>query len=87
MNTFSVRLDARTKERLERLARSTSRSRSYLVSEAIQEYISVNEWQIAEIEKAVEEAGRPGAKFVSHEKIEAKWKGKSAHPVARRGKR
>jgi len=69
--TFSVRLDEETKNRLERLAKSTSRSRSFLVADAIREYIDINEWQVEEIRKAVEEADRPGAKFIDHEEIEA----------------
>ena len=84
--TFSVRIDDKTKERLERLAKSTSRSRSFLVTEAIQEYIEANEWQISEINRAIEAADKPGAKFIDHEEIEAKWKGTSAHKMARRGK-
>ncbi len=68
--TFSIRIDEKTKERLDQLAKSTSRSRAYLAAEAIREYIETNEWQIAEIEKAVKEADRPGAKFIPHEEVE-----------------
>lgn len=84
--TFSVRLDGETKERLEHLSKSTSRSRSYLVADAIREYIEINEWQIAEIKKAIKEADKPGAKFIDHDEITAKWEGKGAHKVDRSGK-
>lgn len=84
--TFSVRLDGETKERLEHLAKSTSRSRSYLVADAIREYIETNEWQIAEIKKAVKEADKPDAKFIDHDEITAKWEKKGAHKVDRSGK-
>ena len=43
-DTFSVRLDRSTKTRLEKLARSTGRSRAYLAATAIQEYLDLNEW-------------------------------------------
>src|ERR1700732_3211310 len=43
--TFTVRVDAAAKKRLERLAKSTGRSRSFLAAEAINEYLDVNEWQ------------------------------------------
>lgn len=84
--TFSIRLDEETKERLEKLAKSTSRSKSYLAADAIKEYIEINEWQIREIKQAVEEADRPAAKFIDHEKIKAKWEGRRAHPVDRKSK-
>jgi RHH-type transcriptional regulator, rel operon repressor / antitoxin RelB len=51
--TFTVRIDSAVKKRLERLARSTGRSRSFLAAEAISEYLNVNEWQVAGIKRAV----------------------------------
>lgn len=51
--TFTIRVDAAVKKRLETLARSTGRSRSFLAAEAIGEYLDVNEWQIAGIHQAI----------------------------------
>ncbi|HEY2137885.1 MAG TPA: ribbon-helix-helix domain-containing protein, partial [Xanthobacteraceae bacterium] len=51
--TFSVRVDSAIKKRLEKLAKNTGRSRSYLAAEAIGEYLDVNEWQVAGIKTAV----------------------------------
>jgi predicted transcriptional regulator len=51
--TFTVRVDAAAKKRLERLAKDTGRSRSFLASEAINEYLDVNEWQVAGIRQAI----------------------------------
>ena len=51
--TFTVRVDAAVKERLERLAKSTGRSRSFLAAEAINQYLEVNEWQVAGIKQAI----------------------------------
>jgi RHH-type rel operon transcriptional repressor/antitoxin RelB len=58
--TFTVRVDAATKKRLESLASNTGRSRSYLAAEAIHEYLDVNEWQVAGIKAAIEEVDREG---------------------------
>jgi RHH-type transcriptional regulator, rel operon repressor / antitoxin RelB len=44
---------SRSKKRLERLARSTGRSRSFLAAEAISECLNVNEWQVADIKRAI----------------------------------
>ena len=50
--TVSVRIDPVIKKRLEKLAKSTGRSRSFLAAEAINEYLDLNEWQVAGIQKA-----------------------------------
>jgi len=41
--TFTVRVDTGVKKRLERLAKSTGRTRSFLAAEAINEYLEINE--------------------------------------------
>ena len=45
--TFSVRVGRSTKSRLEKLAKNTGRSRSFLAAEAISAYLDTNEWQVA----------------------------------------
>jgi predicted transcriptional regulator len=57
-STFTVRVDAAVKKRLEKLAKNTGRSRSFLAAEAIEEYLDVNEWQVAGIKRAIESADR-----------------------------
>jgi predicted transcriptional regulator len=56
--TFTVRVNADTKDRLERLARSTGRSRSWLTADALREYLDANEWQIAGIRRAIDSMDR-----------------------------
>ena len=53
---LTLRLDAKLKKQLDRLSKSMNRSRSFVAAEAIQEYVSVNEWQINEIKKGLAEA-------------------------------
>ena len=57
-STMTVRLDRDIKHRLERLAEATRRSKSFLAAEAIRDYVELNEWQIAEVESAIQEAER-----------------------------
>ncbi|HLK06034.1 MAG TPA: ribbon-helix-helix protein, CopG family [Candidatus Acidoferrum sp.] len=71
---FTLRLDQRDRNRLEKLAKATNRSRSYLAAEAIREYLALNEWQVAEIKKAIEEADR--GEFASDtevKRLRKKW--------------
>ncbi len=65
--TFTIRVDEADKQRLEALARSTGRSRSFLAAEAIAEYLAVNEWQIEAIRTAMAETER--GETVSHEAV------------------
>ena len=70
----TVRLEPDLRERLDRLAKAQRRSRSYVASEAIREYVKVNEWQILETQKALAEADR--GEFASPEdvrRVVTKW--------------
>jgi RHH-type transcriptional regulator, rel operon repressor / antitoxin RelB len=63
----TVRLEPDLRKRLDRLAKAQRRSRSYVATEAIREYVKVNEWQILETRKALAEADRD--EFVSPEDV------------------
>jgi RHH-type transcriptional regulator, rel operon repressor / antitoxin RelB len=65
--TMTVRLDDDVKDRLDRLASSTQRSKSFLAAEAIKEFVENNEWQIAEIHAALVEAD--AGSFASDEEV------------------
>lgn len=54
--TMTVRLEDELKERLESLAASTQRSKSFLAAEAIRQFVESNEWQVAETQAALAEA-------------------------------
>lgn len=54
--TMTLRLDDDLKQRLDRLAKATQRTRSFLAAEAIREFVDLNEWQIGEIAEAIAEA-------------------------------
>lgn len=54
--TMTVRLAPELKDRLDKLAAVTHRSRSFLAAEAVREYVELNEWQIRELESALDEA-------------------------------
>jgi predicted transcriptional regulator len=65
--TFTVRVDPAVKKRLERLAKSTGRSRSFLAAEALSEYLDVNEWQVAGVKSAMASLDR--GEGVPHEQV------------------
>jgi RHH-type transcriptional regulator, rel operon repressor / antitoxin RelB len=68
--TVTIRLEQAAKRRLEKLAKSTGRSRSFLAAEAINDYLDVNEWQVAGIKQAI--ASLDAGRGIPHEEVE-KW--------------
>ena len=53
-----MRIPEETKEKLDKLAQATHRSKSFLAEEAIARYIDLEAWQVGEIEQAIQEADR-----------------------------
>lgn len=67
--TMTIRLEPETKSRLEKLSAATHRSKSFLAAAAVREFIETNEWQIAEIKNAIEEADN--GDFASDQEVQA----------------
>lgn len=68
--TLSLRIDAKTKEKLEALAKISNRSKSFLAAEAIAAYVDAEEWQLDEIRTAIQELDRGDG--VDHDQV-AQW--------------
>jgi RHH-type transcriptional regulator, rel operon repressor / antitoxin RelB len=71
-STLSVRVETAQIKRLEALAESTGRSRSFLAADAINAYLEINEWQVAGIKKAIASIDANGG--VDHADVKA-WVG------------
>jgi RHH-type rel operon transcriptional repressor/antitoxin RelB len=72
---LTLRLDPKLTKQLDKLADATQRSRSFLIAEAVREYIALNEWQIEETNKSLLEADR--GEFASEKDAQQtikKWK-------------
>jgi predicted transcriptional regulator len=72
--SMSMRLPQELLTQLEELAEATGRSKSYIATQALREYVEVNAWQVGEIKKALEEA--EAGDFASDEEMEEldrKW--------------
>ena len=64
---FTVRLDEATLSALDKLAEKTDRSRTWLVTKAIEDYVTLNAWQIGKIEAGV--AAADHGDFASDEDV------------------
>ncbi|MGD0117186.1 MAG: ribbon-helix-helix protein, CopG family [Candidatus Binatus sp.] len=72
---MTIRVDRKTKNRLEKLAKAMERTKSYVAAEAIRAFVDLNEWQIAEIKTALKEAD--AGDFASEKEVQAvmrKWR-------------
>jgi RHH-type transcriptional regulator, rel operon repressor / antitoxin RelB len=85
--TFTVRVDPGVKKRLEKLAESTGRSRSFLAAEALSEYLDVNEWQVGGVRQAALSLDK--GQGVPHAHVKEwvdSWGAKKERPSPRRSK-
>lgn len=70
--TLSVNVPLEVKNRLDRLAKDTSKSRSSLAADAISSFVDLYEWQVAEIHRGIREAD--AGEFASPSEVEAVYK-------------
>ncbi len=75
MPTESVtfRIDAEARAALDQLAAATNRDRGSLISEAVEAYLDVQEWQFAHIGAGLAQA--EAGSFATDEEVAAFWKG------------
>lgn len=82
---ISARIPEKLGEELEALAATTRRSKGYLVTEALQDYVERNAWLVREIDAAVKEADESD-EYVSEEDMSAwlkTWGKPGEHPLPR----
>lgn len=78
---ISIRVPVKTAERLEALAEALKRSKSFLGAEAIEEYLTVQEWQIQAIQRGVKSADKD--RLVDHNDVAA-WVNSWGQPKEKR---
>ena len=67
----SIRTNAELLGQFNAMAEATGRTRSYLINQAMEEYIAREAWQVAEIRKGLEEAD--AGNFVPDAEMQAFW--------------
>lgn len=76
--SITVQIKPAIRDRLDALAIATRRSQSFVIEDALERYLEINEWQIKGIQEAVAEADRPDAQWVDHEEVLARIEAKRA---------
>lgn len=69
MRNISIRLDEATREKLDALAQSQDRSRSWVVNDAIQAYFEHQDWIVEAIKVGI--ADVDAGRLVPHEEVMA----------------
>lgn len=72
----SFKMPATMKMRVDRLAEATRRSRSFVIEEAIEHYLTMNEWQVQSIIAGLSDLDK--GRTVSQEEMEKLWDEKPA---------
>ncbi len=70
--TVSVRLDEEVLEQLNMMSKAADRSRAWLMSQAISQYVMHEAWQIEAIKNSLTKLESGNAKFTSHDDV-AQW--------------
>jgi predicted transcriptional regulator len=65
----SIRLSDETMAKLDKLAAAMERPRSWIIEQAIKEYIADNAWQVEQIREALDDYRAGTAKLIPHEEV------------------
>jgi predicted transcriptional regulator len=69
--TTTIRMNGATLKRVDGVARAMSRSRAWVINQAVERYIDYEEWFVAEVKEGLKEV-RAGA-VVEHEAVMRQW--------------
>ena len=78
-NQVSFKIPASTKNRIEQLALATRRTKTFVIEEAIDQYLALNEWQLKSIQDGLRDLEE--GKVISQEKMIEHWEEKIAGTV------
>ena len=72
--TTTIRMDSRTLKRVDSIARAMSRSRAWVINQAVRRYLDYEEWFIAAVKRGLREAET--GEIVDHEVVVRRWESK-----------
>jgi predicted transcriptional regulator len=77
--TTTIRMDARTLKRVDGIARAMSRSRAWVINDAIERYLDYEEWFVGAVKQGLKQA--EAGEVVEHEAVVKVWEEKRAAKV------
>jgi predicted transcriptional regulator len=77
--TTTIRMEAGTLKRVDGLANAMSRSRAWVINQAVERYLDYEEWFAGEVKQALKEAEH--GRLVEHETVVKRWERRRAAKV------
>jgi predicted transcriptional regulator len=74
--TTTIRMEGRTLKRVDGLARAMSRSRAWVINQAVERYLDYEEWFASEVRQALKEA--EAGEVVEHDAVVKAWEPRRA---------
>ena len=67
MKATTIRMEGTMLDRVDSLAKSVHRSRTWVINQAVEQFLSYEEWFVREIEAGIKDA--EAGNFASHEEV------------------
>ena len=74
MKATTIRMEDTVLDRVDSMAKSVNRSRTWIINQAVERFLSYEEWFIQEVQSGINEVAK--GEIASHEKVAdrfAKW--------------
>ena len=74
MKATTIRMEDTVLDRIDSMAKSVNRSRTWVINQAVERFLSYEEWFVQEVREGIKEA--VNGELASHEKVRerfAKW--------------
>ncbi|MCF6187624.1 MAG: ribbon-helix-helix protein, CopG family [Desulfobulbaceae bacterium] len=74
MKATTIRMDDTVLDRVDSMAKSVNRSRTWVINQAVERFLSYEEWFVQEVQSGIDEVAN--GEIASREKVEerfAKW--------------
>jgi RHH-type transcriptional regulator, rel operon repressor / antitoxin RelB len=75
----TIRMESRTLKRVDGLAHAMSRSRAWVINQAVEHYLDYEEWFVGEVKEALKQA--EAGHVVDHGTVVKRWERKRAARV------
>lgn len=77
--TTTIRMDPRTLKRVDGIARAMSRSRAWVINQAVERYLDYEEWFVGAVKRGLKEAAT--SELVEHEAVVRRWESRRGAKV------
>ncbi len=75
----SVRMGEEKLQRIDKLAKTTNRSRGWLINQAVDQYLEYEEWYLKAVEAGMDDIKE--GRIISHEELKKDWENKLARSM------